>query len=122
MPSTVAINTGATRVEWSINHGETIEAVATIRDSGGALVNVTGWTSTFKGEYADADPAGTLAIDKSVGSGIVNGGAAGTLTLTVQTSALSADSRINICWRTTDGSSVVRDIIVGTLTLRKVAT
>lgn len=123
MPSTVAINTGATRVEWSLNHGETLgPAIATVRDQNNALVNLTGWTSVFKGEYADGDPEDTLAINASVGSGIVNGGAAGTFTLTVQTASLQPDRNINIVWRTTDGSSVVRDVIVGTLTLRKVAT
>ena len=112
------ISTAANIVHIRLNLGETLNVVATFTNPDGSPVSLVGWTSTFKGEYATVDPSGALAIDKSIGSGIVV--ATNTLTLTVQTSALTA-GRMNYTWRTTDSAAGVRDISTGVLTLVEVA-
>ena len=117
MPYVVAVR--GSEVVFSANVGESLPLVATVRDSGGALVDVSGWSSTLKAQYADVD-GGTPVVSLSTPSTIANGGAAGTFTATVETDDIEADRPVLLTWRTVDGAGVVRDLCSGSLVCRKV--
>lgn len=106
---------------WSptCRQGETFVRVITWRDSGGALVNLTGYTAKLQLR----DPSfGTTAVDEFTEStGLALGGAAGTITwtMTAAETALLPVGALAYDLRLTSGSGVVTYLLAGHVTVQK---
>lgn len=99
----------------TIEQGATWERVIYWKDENGALVDLSGYTAaaTFRSSIEDA----TAIIELSTGgSGIVLGGAAGTITLTMtaaQTAALTAPDQGVWQLEMNNGSGVITRLLEG---------
>lgn len=102
--------------------GDTINLTGVVRDSAGAVVNLTGCTLRFTAKLnrGDADNA-TGAIKKYTGSGITHtDAAAGAYRVTLapaDTSSLTATTVYFWDLQLTDGSGAVFTVADGTLTV-----
>lgn len=79
--------------DFTINQGETFTKVITWKDSGGTLINLTGYTARMYLRRKISDAAAALILTTENGR-IALGGAAGTITLTItatDTSSLEAN-------------------------------
>lgn len=107
----------AAPVDLSIEAGATFVQVLTWKDSTGALIDLTGYSARAQVRAVPASERVVLAVS-SPSSGIVLGGAAGTITLTfsaVQT-ALLPDGHVGV-WDLllTSGTGTVTRLAEGTV-------
>jgi hypothetical protein len=85
----------AGRLNLGVRRGANFSAVLTWRDEAGALVNLTGYTAEMDIRITEADTGTQLLTLTTSNSRIALGGAAGTITLTVNaadTAALTAQT------------------------------
>lgn len=102
---------------FTIYKGTTFSRVFTYKDSTGALIDLTGYTATFTAKPSTT--YGTNAIALTGSPGIVLGGTAGTITLTIDattTGALTDDLYV-YSLRLTSASGIVSGLIKGTITV-----
>ena len=105
---------------WNIlaDQGATFSRIVTWKNSAGVLVNLTGYTAEMqiRENYDSTSPALTL----STSNGRISlGGAAGTITLTVQASAMNFDAgRYVHDLELTSGSGAVTRLTMGSFVLR----
>ncbi len=66
-----------------IEQGATFQKILTLKDSAGSVINLTGYPSAEMDLRLDQDSSATVKTLTIANGGIVNGGSAGTLTLTI---------------------------------------
>ena len=108
-----------TAQDFTMYAGDTNTITVTVTDSAGAVVNITGATITWK---LLEEQGGTIALTKTVGSGIIiTNGAGGIFTIALaatDTASLLAGAYYHEA-ELTDTSSNVSTILIGTLTLKE---
>lgn len=104
----------------TIKQGDTFTLSATWKDSGGSPVDLTGYTATFKATCEKTSTTSLINLS-SPSSGIILGGALGTIDVTMtdtQTAALD-DIAGFYELKLISGSGVVTTILEGAITVKK---
>lgn len=80
----------AQRVDIVCRRGDTFKMVLNVRDSSGAVVNVSGSAFTYKMEVRETDTATGTVIPTSATGFVFDGTASGVLTVTVSSTTMAA--------------------------------
>lgn len=78
----------ASEYNITAEQGSDLSFVLTYRSAAGSLINLTGYTARMKVRKRASSPAAYLSLTET--SGLALGGAAGTVTISVNSTALSA--------------------------------
>lgn len=103
-----------------IEQGATFGQTLTLKDSTGAVINLTGFTGSMSLKQNPSDTATVITLTTS-NSRMTMGGTAGTITLSISatdTAALEADDGVYDLEITSGGSLVTR-LIEGTYSIRR---
>tara|TARA_B100000424_G_scaffold26496_2_gene18480 strand:+ start:2806 stop:3159 length:354 start_codon:yes stop_codon:yes gene_type:complete len=103
-----------------IEQGATFQQILTLKDSAGAVINLTGYTGAEMDLRLDQDDSSTVVTLTTANGGITNGGSAGTLTLLI-----SATDTANLTpgdgvydLELTDANGKVDRLLEGTYSIR----
>jgi hypothetical protein len=108
----------ATRYDLEIDAGATYTYTATVRDSAGALVNLTGYTAAMK--IRPTVESSTVSLSLTQASGLTLGGAAGTVLITItaaQTTALDSGNFVYDL-KVTSGGGIATRVIEGDVVVK----
>ena len=104
-----------------IEQGSTFSKVLTLKDSGGTVINLTGYASAEMDLREHPEASSTVATLTTSNSRVALGGTAGTVTLTISASdtagLTSGDGVYDL--EITDGSSNIYRIMEGTYSIRR---
>ena len=104
-----------------IEQGATFSKVLTLKDSAGAVINLTGYASAEMDLRENPEASSAVTTLTTSNSGIALGGSAGTVTLTISasnTASLTAGDGVYDL-ELTDGNSNVYRILEGTYSIRR---